>query len=86
MRTRLYAAPQPIVQERLRIERAYEPSARDLAPALVKRMLDSRPVVGERVIIPRGAKPDKKGVIRTTTEPIYGPSKFRNVIVDGRHV
>lgn len=87
MRARHYAAPQPIVLERLRVESRLRPSARDLFPHLRERLLASRPVIGSRVIVPRGATPDRKGVIKTTTEPIYGAPTFRNRINDkGEHI
>lgn len=78
MRARHYSAPRPLVVERLRIESKLRPSARDLAGPLVERMLASRPVIGERVIVPGDARPDSKGVIRTSTVAIYGAPTFRN--------
>lgn len=87
MRARHYAAPRPVVAERLRIEGRLRPSARELFPANVERLMASRPVIGERVIVPRGSKPDDKGVIRTSTVPVYGAPTFRNVINEnGEHV
>ncbi|WP_336642293.1 hypothetical protein [Microbacterium sp. MMO-56] len=71
----------------MRVESKLRPSARDLAGPLVERMLASRPVIGTRVTVPPGAKPDSKGVIRTSTVPIYGAPEFRNVInTKGEHV
>ncbi len=46
MRARHYAAPRPVVAERLRIESTLRPSARDLFPALRERLLASRPSLG----------------------------------------
>lgn len=66
-------------------DRTIRPSAREWFPYLRQRLLDSRPIIGERVVIPRDAKPDSKGVIRTSTVPIYGKPTFRNILVDGIH-
>lgn len=53
---------------------------------LSERVHRSRPIIGERVVIPHGAQPDSKGVIRTSTVPIFGKPTFRNVIEGGEHL
>ncbi|AUG28789.1 MULTISPECIES: hypothetical protein [Microbacterium] len=70
--------------EHSRIARRYRPSARELFTVLRERMYQSRPIIGERVVMP-GAMPDWRGIIRTSTVPIFGKPTFRNVIEDGEH-
>ncbi len=73
MRARHYAAPQPIVLERLRIESRLRPSARDLFPRLRERLLESRPWLGHN----KG----RRGL------EAYGPPTFRNRInAKGEHI
>lgn len=84
MRARHYAAPQPIVVERLRIESRLRPSARVLFPHLRERLLASRPVLGWDVNGKRQARAPRPGVKAT---PIYGAPTFRNRIDSkGEHI
>lgn len=70
---------------RLQAERAwiagrYKPSARELFPVLVERLLASRPVLG--------FTPETYHANETVTggQPIFGKPTFRNVIENGVHV
>ncbi len=75
-----------VQREHAVIESRFAPSARELFGPLRDRMLASRPVVGTRIFVPAGARPDKKGVLRTESAPIFGKPTFRNVIVEGVHL
>lgn len=74
-------------RERELIEMRYEPSARDLFPAMRDRLLASRPVIGTRATFPKVGRTQGRGIV-AKTEPIYGPPAFRNVIdaETGEHV
>ncbi|MCT1363923.1 hypothetical protein [Microbacterium sp. p3-SID131] len=75
MRARHFAAPQPVVRERLAREDRLRPSARDLFPVLRDRLHMSRPLLG---LIDEG---------KPTEREILGPPTFRNVIDEnGRHI
>lgn len=81
MRARHFAAPLPVVRERLAREDRLRSSARDLFPALCERLLASRPIIGDQK-----PRPGADG-ITSTRLPIYGKPTFRNVIDEnGKHV
>lgn len=73
-------------REHAAIAARYQPSARELFPQLVERLHNSRPVIGEKHVVPVGAKPNRKGVLPTVAVPIFGAPTFRNRIVGGEHL
>lgn len=60
--------------EHARIEKKFQPSAREVFAALRDRLLASRPIIGDMKPIP-GADG-----ITSPLRPIYGPPTFRNSI------
>ena len=81
MRARLLTGPEVVVRERLRIERQYAESAREVFTLLRPVLLASRPIVGDQKPVP-GADG-----VNTPLRPIYGKPTFRNVFdKNGQHV